>query len=436
MTYKNRDGEMIMRRCIFCEKEKDIMVRVSRGYICIDCVLSWNRRIEMEAGNHADLKMYLDKYYDSHRSGYVRPKPVPKAFVMPASNDILAYLNVYVAGQEDAKAALTSALIKHYLSMKNPLIKKSNIFLIGPSGSGKTYLVQSLAKAARVPFAVADASSLTAAGYVGNDVDSMLLTLYTKANYNLDLTEKGIIFIDEIDKLAKKDNAGSVGRESVQQELLKMIEGDQRKISISRDKSVTIDTSNILFICGGSFAEQYAYAKENGTEVDYGLIPEFLGRFSEPVHLNRLMSDDLVHIMSKTKNNVLEQQKNILKSLGVDIHYDHGGLKVIADYAIKKNLGARGLKNILDDYMQGAILFFSSRSFRDKPKAVIDINEATLNNAYFKSGMTPVRIYCKPDECWYDYAINKQGELFRMIIGNDSNGKKYYYRQLPNNQIF
>ena len=312
---------------------------------------------------------------------------------IPRPHRIKAMLDEYVVGQEKAKKIMSVAVYNHYKRVFSDVkdgieIEKSNILLIGPTGSGKTYLVKTLARLLKVPLAMADATSLTEAGYIGDDIESVLSKLLMAAGNDVDRAEHGIVFIDEIDKIAKKQNTTSrdVSGESVQQELLKMLEGSRMEVpvgSTSKNPMVptaTIDTQNILFICGGAFPELEEIIRTRlkgngtigftaelieGTEADrniltrvtmedlrkFGMIPEFLGRLPVVATLETLNVDYLVRILKEPKNAILKQYQKLLAMDEVQLEFEDGALELIAEKALERSTGARALRAILEEYM-------------------------------------------------------------------------------------
>ncbi len=314
---------------------------------------------------------------------------------IPRPHRIKAMLDEYVVGQERAKKAMSVAVYNHYKRVfcekKDGIeIEKSNMLMIGPTGSGKTYLVKTLAGLLKVPLAIADATSLTEAGYIGDDIESVLSKLLMASDNDVDRAEHGIVYIDEIDKIAKKQNMTSrdVSGESVQQELLKMLEGTKMEIPIGATSknpmvpTTMIDTSNILFICGGAFPEMENIIRERlnktagigfsgelkigegSTDDDnilmkasmedlrkFGMIPEFLGRLPVLVMLESLSRDYLVRILKEPKNAILKQYVKLLAMDEVDLRFEEGALELIAEKAMEKKTGARGLRAILEEYM-------------------------------------------------------------------------------------
>jgi ATP-dependent Clp protease ATP-binding subunit ClpX len=321
------------------------------------------------------------------------PKPVFTADNIPAPHLLKAELDKYVIGQEHAKKVISVAAYNHYKRVKTGTmddieIEKSNILLIGPTGSGKTYLVKTLARLLDVPLAITDATNLTEAGYIGDDVESCISKLLEEADNDVDKAEKGIVFIDEIDKLAKKQNqnARDVSGEAVQQGLLKLLEGSEVEVPVGASSKnamvpmVTVDTSNILFICGGAFPSLEGIIKERLTKTTslgfsaelkdrydndpdilskvtnddlraFGMIPEFLGRLPIVCTLSALDEDMMVRILKEPKNAILKQYQKLLALDGVDLEFDEGALHAIAKKALAKKTGARALRSIIEDFM-------------------------------------------------------------------------------------
>ena len=361
--------------CFLCGKTKNQTDRLIKGkyvYICGDCI-------------SAASDLILEEEQQSISTNDVK-------LVTPSQ--IKAYLDKYVVGQEEAKRTLSVAVYNHYKRLNQNKksdveIQKSNILMIGSTGSGKTYLAQSLAKFLNVPFAIADATTLTQAGYVGDDVETMLRTLIENADYDIEKAQQGIIYVDEIDKIARKGENTSITRdvsgEGVQQALLKILEGTISEVPVvggrkhPQAQTTKIDTSNILFICGGAFdgvekiigkKEQYnsigfsaniSDKKSEGADlsqveqydlVKYGLMPELIGRLPILVTLNPLLEEDLVRILTEPKNAIVKQYKELLSMDGVELEFEDMALKKIAELAIKKKTGARGLRSIIESAMQ------------------------------------------------------------------------------------
>lgn len=393
-------------KCSFCGKSQEQVRRLIAGpgvYICDECINLCSEIITDDCED--EKKLEVSKI----------PKPI----------EIKEYLDQYVIGQDQAKRSVSVAIYNHYKRINSAVkddnveIQKSNILLLGPTGSGKTLIAQTLAKFLNVPFAIADATTLTEAGYVGEDVENILLKLIQNADYDIERAEKGIIYIDEIDKIARKSENPSITRdvsgEGVQQALLKILEGTTASVPPQGGRKhphqefIQINTSNILFICGGAFdgmekiIEQRINIRSIGFGADikskkekdlgelfkeilpedllkFGLIPEFIGRLPIIVSLNALTVDALVRILKEPKNAIVKQYKKLFEYDEVNLEFDDQALYKIANKAISRDTGARGLKAIVEDLLIDVMYDIPSKKNVDK----VVVTENSIDNKKVK----------------------------------------------------
>lgn len=357
---------MTAKKCFICGKDlhaerPSLHIDNKNMDICCECIMKLYDGMENWSQNDIAVRNYVSnfrKFIDQPHKQRTQNHKIND--LKPV--DIKTYLDKAIIGQEHAKKVLSVAVYNHYKRLNDPMIEKSNILMMGPTGCGKTLLARTMAEIIDVPFVIIDATTLTEAGYIGADVETILTKLLNASDGDIRKAERGIVYIDEIDKIGKKTVSSTTARdvsgEGVQQALLKMIEGTQVDVPVSGTKagldgqiSILMDTTNILFICGGAFETPLESEKENGNNADFGLIPELMGRLPICVKLQELTEDELASVLTEPRNAITKQYVRMMEAEHINLIFETSAIKAIAHAAVERKIGARGLRSILEEIM-------------------------------------------------------------------------------------